>query len=422
MKFKECSLNEIKRDIIDYRGKTPKKLKSEWSDRGYRALSAKNIKTGKIVQPETIRYVNEELYFKWMKQEVEPETILITSEAPFGEVYFWDSDEKIVLSQRLFGIKINDDFNAKYIYYYMTGYDFQNQLISRATGSTVMGLRQPQLLKCKIKFPSLQNQNKIAKILSNIDDKIEVNNQINDNLQNMSKELYKRWFIDFEFPDEDGNPYKSSGGKMIDSELGEIPKGWEIGNFDDGILTKIIKSGVDSFQGEKRYVATADVDGTKINNFSKLKYSEKPSRANMTPIKNSVWFAKMKGSIKNILVEEYMEKIIANYIFSTGFLGIECLNKSTSYIWNIINDDKFISDKDNLSTGTLMAGINNGTIKNYEYLIPTAKTLQKYNEITENINRKIYYLYNENFQLINLRDTLLPKLLNGEIDLEQVEV
>ena len=189
MEFREFTLNEIIREIIDYRGKTPKKLGANWSENGYRALSAKNIKTGKIVQPETIRYVDEELYHKWMKQEVEKGTILITSEAPFGEVYYWNTDEKIVLSQRLFGLKIKEEFYNKYIYYWMTSRKFQNELIERATGSTVTGLRQPELLKCKVLVPNIKNQYKITKLLSNIDEKIELNNKINDNLHKIGFKL-----------------------------------------------------------------------------------------------------------------------------------------------------------------------------------------------------------------------------------------
>ena len=178
--MKKENLGNIISEIIDYRGKTPKKLNSDWST--YRALSAKNIKTGKIVQPETIRFVNEELYRKWMKQEVEKGTILITSEAPFGEVLYWDSEEKIVLSQRVFGLKIKKEYNSQYIYYYMTTREFQAELSGRATGTTVTGLRQPELLKCSINIPEKEEQDKIAYILSKIERKINLNNEINDNL------------------------------------------------------------------------------------------------------------------------------------------------------------------------------------------------------------------------------------------------
>lgn len=180
--WKEFTLGDITDLVIDYRGKTPKKLGGDWSKSGYRALSAKNIKTGRIVQPDTIRYVDEEMYQKWMKDEVKRGDILITSEAPFGQIFFWDSDEKIVLSQRPFCVRIKSEYDPRFIYYYMITPEFQGELDGRATGTTVVGLRQPELMKCKIRCPEIQNQKAIAEILSSIDAKILANDKINDNL------------------------------------------------------------------------------------------------------------------------------------------------------------------------------------------------------------------------------------------------
>ena len=181
--WKTYKLDDITELVIDYRGKTPLKLGKDWSSSGYRALSAKNIKTGMIVQEDAIRFVDEELYKLWMKDEVCRGDILLTSEAPFGQVYFWNSDEKIVLSQRLFCIRINTKFCRQYVYYYMTTPEFQGELDGRSTGTTVVGLRQPELLKCTIKLPSLALQQKIAGILSSLDDKIALNRKINDNFK-----------------------------------------------------------------------------------------------------------------------------------------------------------------------------------------------------------------------------------------------
>ena len=185
MKFewKESELCDAVSIVIDHRGKTPKKLGGDWVSNGYRALSAKNIKTGQIVQPETIRYVSKEMYKQWMKEELRNGDIIITSEAPFGEVFYWNSDEKIVLSQRLFGIRIKDEFDSAFIYYYMTSDAFQGELHARATGTTVIGLRQPELLKCKIRYPHIDTQKKIASILLTIDEKINLNKAINNNLE-----------------------------------------------------------------------------------------------------------------------------------------------------------------------------------------------------------------------------------------------
>ena len=180
--WKEYRVADVISKVIDCRGKTPKKLNGNWSDSGYRALSAKNIKTGKIVQPESIRYVSEGLYKKWMKEEIQKEDIIITSEAPFGQIYFWDSDEKIVLSQRLFAIRINELFYPKYIYFYMTSSFFQAELDGRATGTTVVGLRQPELLKCRVFAPAYEKQKSIADLLWCIEQKIKNNEELNNNL------------------------------------------------------------------------------------------------------------------------------------------------------------------------------------------------------------------------------------------------
>ena len=117
-----------------------------------------------------------------MKDEVRRGDILITSEAPFGQIFYWDSDEKIVLSQRLFCIRVNPKYAARFIYYYMTTSAFQGELAGRSTGTTVIGLRQPELMKCIIHIPSGENQHRIASILASIDAKISFNQKINDNL------------------------------------------------------------------------------------------------------------------------------------------------------------------------------------------------------------------------------------------------
>ena len=178
----EYTVADVISNVIDYRGKTPKKLGGDWSDTGYRALSAKNIKTGRIVQPDSIRFVSEEMYRKWMKDEVEKEDILITSEAPFGQIYYWNSDEKIVLSQRLFAIRVNEKFYPKFIYFYMTSSFFQAELDGRATGTTVVGLRQPELLKCNVFAPNYDEQKRIGDLLWSIEQKINNNEHINSNL------------------------------------------------------------------------------------------------------------------------------------------------------------------------------------------------------------------------------------------------
>ena len=131
---------------------------------------------------------------------------------------FWTIDT-------LFYTIINENIVIpKYLFYKLS----QSDLSTYNEGSAVPSLTTATLNQIKIEIPSLKEQKRIADILTALDDKIELNNQMNQTFEEIASLLYKRWFIDFEFPDDKGNPYKSSGGEMVDSELGMIPKGWEV--------------------------------------------------------------------------------------------------------------------------------------------------------------------------------------------------
>lgn len=141
--------------IIDHRGKTPKKLGSDWSDTGITVLSAKHIKDGYIVNREQLRFVDTELYNKWMKEELEEGDILLTSEGPMGEMYYLASDEKYCLSQRLYALRANTDLiSSAFLYFWLLSPYAKSDMNGRATGTTVVGIRQSELRKVKVLTPS----------------------------------------------------------------------------------------------------------------------------------------------------------------------------------------------------------------------------------------------------------------------------
>ncbi len=124
----------------------------------------------------------------------------------------------------------------EYFRYVLLSSQYKNWIKGNVTGSTRSNINVDGFGKFTFKLPEISEQKRIADILAALDDKIELNNQMNQTLEEIASLLYKRWFVDFEFPDDKGNPYKSSGGEMVDSELGMIPKGWEVKN-----LTEIAK-------------------------------------------------------------------------------------------------------------------------------------------------------------------------------------
>ncbi|WP_409228471.1 restriction endonuclease subunit S [Gudongella sp. SC589] len=414
--WKEVELEEVIELVIDYRGKTPKKLGGDWSRKGYKALSAKNIKTGVIVQEDTIRYLDTNLYKKWMKEEVNRGDILMTSEAPFGELLLWDSDEKIVLSQRLFCLRTNYKVYSKYLYYYMTTNRFQKELDARATGTTVRGLRQPQLLKCKIEYPPLQEQKAIAHILSTLDEKIEINNKINKTLEEMAQAIFKHWFVDFEFPNEDGEPYKSSGGEMVHSELGPIPKGWEVGNISD--LGDIVGGGTPSRKKEEYFVPKGipwitpkDLSNNKNkyiyegeNDISEL--GLKNSSAKIVP-QGTVLFSSRApiGYIAiaavDVTTNQGFKSIVPKETYGSEYVYQELKNKTA-----------LISSR---ASGSTFKEISGSGLKSIETVIPSEQLVNKFSSVVGPFSDRIKANEQEIDVLTNFRDTLLPKLMSGEI-------
>ena len=140
--------------IIDHRGKTPKKLGSDWSDTGITVLSAKHIKDGYIVNREQLRFVDTELYNKWMKEELKEGDILLTSEGPMGEMYYLAFNEKYCLSQRLYALRANTDLiSSAFLYFWLLSPYTKSDMNGRATGTTVVGIRQSELRKVKVLTP-----------------------------------------------------------------------------------------------------------------------------------------------------------------------------------------------------------------------------------------------------------------------------
>ena len=407
MEWKEVILGEITNLVIDYRGKTPLKLGSSWSDSGYRALSAKNIKTGQIVAEDSIRFVDEELYRKWMKDEVKKGDILITSEAPFGQIYYWDSDEKIVLSQRLFDVRLNDEVCHKYVYYFMTSHRYQKDLEGRATGTTVTGLRQPELLKSTILLPPLSAQRSISSILSSLDRKIELNNKINADLEEMAQAIFKNWFVDFE-------PFKD--GKFLDSELGMIPEGWKVGRLTDVI--KLMPGGTPKTSeplywenGTIPFFSPKDVSGLYCFETEKhiTEAGLKKCSSNLYP-KDTI-FITCRGTVGKVCLTACdMAMNQSNYAIKA--MG----GYSQYYVYYLVKSvvERLIKK----SNGAVFSAI---TSKDFdeEILIPSQKAVEDFTNVIDGFFRRIFTIGTENSRLSLLRDTLLPRLMSGELEVPE---
>lgn len=150
------SLGDVTSLIIDHRGKTPTKLDGAWSQFGFPAISAKNIKGMRITQPDTIRYVDKYLYEKWMKDVLQEDDVLMTSEAPLGELYYIAQKTDYLLSQRLFGIRADSrKIRGSYLLFWLQSDFIKADFDGRASGTTVSGIRQSELRKAAVLVPEL---------------------------------------------------------------------------------------------------------------------------------------------------------------------------------------------------------------------------------------------------------------------------
>lgn len=193
-------LEELVEDIIDRRGVTPLKLGGDFTESGHRVISAKLLKAGRVdLQADEPRYVNAAVYAKWMKGPLLRGDVLMTSEAPLGELAFVDETLDWCLGQRLFAIRPKKHLlDGCYAFYALQTPQVREDLLGRATGTTVQGIRQSELRRVKLPVPDLPFQVAAAGALKALDDRITLLRETNATLEAIAQALFKSWFVDFD--------------------------------------------------------------------------------------------------------------------------------------------------------------------------------------------------------------------------------
>lgn len=315
---------------------------------------------------------------------------------------------------------INDRITYyKYLAFYLRSDLFRKAVTNNAFMTLRASFNEDIFSFLEIYLPKYSQQCKIGDLLFLVEKRIKLNNKINSELEAMAKTIYDYWFVQFDFPDENGKPFRSSGGEMVRNEKlkKEIPKGWRVQNIAKNSLSKLIKPGVDTFE-VKTYLATADVNGTSFGDGNPIEFETRENRANMQPSINSVWFAKMKNSVKHLFLNEAMSEFIESTILSTGFCGIQCTETGFEYIASYISSPQFEITKDTLAHGATQQAVNNNDLLLIKIVIPNDETLKLFHQSTKAIYGKISANIKENQELTNLRDWLLPMLMNGQVTVE----
>lgn len=314
--------------------------------------------------------------------------------------------------------------NPEFLKYYLLNPSFkEHMLMLSSSGATRNAITKSMIEDFKILAPDIETQSEIAEILSSLDDKIELNNQINKNLEALAQALFKQWFIDFEFPNENSQPYKSSGGEMMESELGEIPKGWVHGKL--GSLVKIVNGY--AFKS-KDFQETGEHSILKIRNVN----------GSIVDIKNTQFVsAEIASTIQTKFKVKGGDILIAMTGAEVGKIGIvpktnrnlwlnqrvgrfePIISNSSVFIYTMFNVMNYTNEVRNSAMGSAQPNISSNGIEDIKCLLPSNEVIAEFSKaLNDNFIMLIENLY-ENESLERLRDELLPKLISGELEVSE---
>ncbi len=326
--------------------------------------------------------------------------------ATWVEGKFWVNNHAHILGKK-------KGYNLRYIYYLLSILDLRGYI----TGSAQPKLNQENLAAIQLQLPNLNRQNKVAQILSCIDNKIEINNKINSELEVMAKTIYDYWFLQFEFPNEEGKPYKSSGGKMVWNEevKREIPDGWKVKKVEETCTTLLggtpNTKKEDFWNGNIPWLSSGELESSLVlQSEKKITELGKENSATAFAPKGSVLLSITRYIRPAILgidacFNQSVVAIIPNEQYHTAFL----------YPFLLSQVDRYMS----LRTGAQQPHINKEIIDKTHIICVPDKVLKKYYEATEIIYDIWLNLEKENDELTSLRDFLLPLLMNGQVSFKE---
>ncbi len=378
------TIEEASERLIDYRGKTPPKTSS-----GVRLITAKVIKGGQILE-EPKEFIAADFYDEWMRRGLPKKLdVLITTEAPLGEVALLRDDKKVALAQRVILLRARENIVDPVFMFYALQSDFgQGELKARASGTTVLGIKQSELRQVRIPVFPLPVQRRIAGILSAYDELIENNQRRIRILEEMARSLYREWFAHFRYPGHESVP-------LTDSSIGPIPQGWECGRLDEVL---VLQRGFDLPRNEREYGSVPIIAATGINGFHSVAKVKAPGvvtgrsgsigtvlyvHEDFWPLNTALWVKEFPKS----------EPLFAYYLLSS--LELKQFN-----------------------SGAAVPTLNRNDVHGVQVVIPPRELQRRFQLNAGAMLEQAEILQRQTANLRRTRDLLLPRLLSGQIKIE----
>ena len=336
---------------------------------------------------------------------------------------------KYIQSQDIGLVKCNEELLFPgFCYYLLPTQLVKNQLSAGAQQTSIRHTSPDKIKDCKVFIPPLHEQKKISALLSSIDKKISLNRAINQNLEALTKLLYDYWFVQFDFPDGDGKPYKSSGGKMVWNEKlkREIPEGWEVirlGSFIESNRGISYNTATISGGGVPMLnLASFNVDGTYKHKGLKTYNGEYSADKILKP------FDLVMCNTQQTAIEETKDIIGKAFLVPNLFDGdivsshhvttLKCDNILKPYLAYLSNTRHFHKYAAGCCTGTNIMGLDFGGIERYLMEMPPESLIKRFYDIAIAVEDKKSKVILENEHLSNQRNELLPLLMNGQLTIE----
>lgn len=339
--------------------------------------------------------------------------VLLSVRAPVGDVNI--ANNKCCIGRGIAALSIIKGDN-RFLYYLLKAN--KTRWDNYSSGTVFPAISKDDIKNFEVYIPSnLYEQQKIASILSAFDDKIELNNEMNKTLEEIAQAIFKHWFIDFEFPDENGEPYKSSGGEFVDSELGPIPKGWEVKEIKDICKDNRVITGKtpstrikENYGDYMMFITIPDMHDKVFVIDTQKKLSRKGVNAQknktIPPLSICVSCIATPGLVS--LTSEYSQtnQQINSIVCKDDISPYYVYFLMKSYKHHIINLG---------SGGTATLNLNKSEFEKIKVILPKDDVMEKFHRKVESIFDRILLNLKSNLILSSLRDTLLPKLISGEI-------
>lgn len=342
--------------------------------------------------------------------EFQENDILISNIRPYFKK-IWKADRRGCCSNDVLCIRANNNVDAEFLYYLLSQDLFFAYVMSGANGSKMPRGDKQQIMNWEIEIPSeKEDQRRIASILSSLDRKIELNNKINDDLEEMAQAIFKNWFVDFE-------PFKD--GKFVDSELGMIPEGWKVGSIGDIVEFQngfAFSSKDFSEYGEYKIITIKSVQDGCLLSEGSSKISEYPTKMPAyCKLQSGDILLSLTGNVgrcclvtePHLLLNQRVAKIKAKESFDNSF----------SYALFRLKETKELLIS--ISRGTAQANLSPVEASKLPMVIPSKDARKKFSMFSDSIMDKIISIHIENRNLSLLRDTLLPRLMSGEIEVPE---